>query len=103
MDGLAPRQGGWLDRPLRCTSCTWVHGTRSRSRGGPLTYREMADRSSPYVKELGYTHIELLPVLEHPFAESWGYQGRILRADEPLRSARDFKASSMPVISKESG
>jgi 1,4-alpha-glucan branching enzyme len=44
-------------------------------RGGePLTYRELAQQLVPYVKELGYTHIELLPVLEHPFAGSWGYQ-----------------------------
>ncbi|MBI2868774.1 MAG: 1,4-alpha-glucan branching enzyme, partial [Chloroflexi bacterium] len=39
-----------------------------------LTYRELAARLVPYVKQMGFSHVEFLPVMEHPFFGSWGYQ-----------------------------
>lgn len=42
--------------------------------GGFLSFRELADDLIPYVVEMGYTHMELLPVAEHPYDPSWGYQ-----------------------------
>jgi len=39
-----------------------------------LTYREIAPRLADYVNKLGFTHVELLPIMEHPFYGSWGYQ-----------------------------
>jgi 1,4-alpha-glucan branching enzyme len=39
-----------------------------------LTFLELSEKLIPYVKEMGFTHIELLPVMEHPLDESWGYQ-----------------------------
>ena len=47
---------------------------RRREDGGFLGYRELADQLIPYVLEMGFTHLQLLPVSEHPFYASWGYQ-----------------------------
>ena len=42
--------------------------------GGFYTYRELADKTAEYCKKMGYTHVELMPVMEHPLDASWGYQ-----------------------------
>ncbi|HOC17194.1 MAG TPA: 1,4-alpha-glucan branching protein GlgB [Vicinamibacterales bacterium] len=68
------RENGWLERPV---SIYEVHlGSWARGADGQrfLSYRELAERLVPYVRDAGFTHIELLPVMEHPFAGSWGYQ-----------------------------
>jgi len=49
---------------------SWLRGPGNRH----LTYSELADRLIPYVKDMGFTHIEILPIAEHPYEPSWGYQ-----------------------------
>jgi 1,4-alpha-glucan branching enzyme len=63
----------WLREPLSLYEVhleSWMRGPA----GEPLTYHEMAVKLVEYVKRVGYTHVELLPVQEHPFSGSWGYQ-----------------------------
>ncbi|NNE28885.1 MAG: 1,4-alpha-glucan branching protein GlgB, partial [Saprospiraceae bacterium] len=57
-------------------SCYEVHleSWKRKSDGDPLSYRELADTLVPYVKELGFTHVELMPIMEYPYSPSWGYQ-----------------------------
>ncbi len=63
----------WLKKPVSMYEVhlgSWMRGPNNQ----PLSYRELADSLVEYVRRMGYTHIELLPVLEHPFTGSWGYQ-----------------------------
>ncbi len=48
---------------------------KKKENGDYLTYRELAQELVPYVAEHGFTHIEILPLVEHPLDDSWGYQG----------------------------
>ena len=51
---------------------SWMRVPQEGNR--PLTYRELAPKLTNYVKKMGFTHVEFLPVMEHPFYGSWGYQ-----------------------------
>ena len=67
------RQQDWLHAPM---SIYEVHlGSWQRADdGGFLSYEAIAERLVPYVLEHGFTHVELLPITEHPLDDSWGYQ-----------------------------
>jgi 1,4-alpha-glucan branching enzyme len=74
MDARRER-GTALDRPMSIYEVhagSWRRKPEEQNRA--LTWRELAAELVPYVKALGFTHIELMPVMEHPFEPSWGYQ-----------------------------
>ncbi|WP_295674691.1 1,4-alpha-glucan branching protein GlgB [uncultured Mucilaginibacter sp.] len=64
-----------LDKPY---SVYEMHvGSWARSTESPdefLTYTQLADKLVPYIKEMGFTHVEFMPIMEHPYYPSWGYQ-----------------------------
>jgi 1,4-alpha-glucan branching enzyme len=76
--------GKWLERRAKSDALrepmsiyevhlgSWRRNTLEDNRS--LNYLELADELSAYVSDLGFTHVELMPIMEHPFAGSWGYQ-----------------------------
>lgn len=72
----------WLNAPVAIYEVhlgSWMHIAERHVEGAVeedrfLTYRELAELLGAYVKKMGFTHIELLPVMEYPFDGSWGYQ-----------------------------
>ncbi len=71
----ARQKKNWFESPLSIYEVHLGSWMRAPEEGGRyLTYRELAEKLIGYVKEMGFTHIELLPVTEHPLDASWGYQ-----------------------------
>jgi 1,4-alpha-glucan branching enzyme len=94
------RDGGWMKARA---GDDWLHAPvsayevhlgswRRHPDGRFYSYRELAESLVPYVKEMGFTHVELLPVSEHPLDESWGYQTTgYFAATSRFGSPEDFK------------
>ncbi|HXJ36579.1 MAG TPA: 1,4-alpha-glucan branching protein GlgB [Candidatus Eisenbacteria bacterium] len=71
----ARRTRDWTREPITIYEVhlgSWARVPEEGNR--PLTYREIAPRLAEHARRLGFTHVELLPVMEHPFDGSWGYQ-----------------------------
>ncbi|MEK0082114.1 1,4-alpha-glucan branching protein GlgB [Geminicoccaceae bacterium SYSU G07066] len=69
------RAGDHRMKPISIYECHVGSWRRVPAEGNrQLTWRELADTLVPYVAEMGFTHLELLPISEHPFEGSWGYQ-----------------------------
>jgi len=67
------RRRNWLAEPMCIYEVhlgSWLRGPQNQV----LSYRELADTLIPYARRMGFTHIELLPIMEHPYTRSWGYQ-----------------------------
>ena len=85
-------RSGWIDRPMSTYEVhlgSWARVSEEGDRF--LTYREMASRLVPYVKATGFTHIELLPVMDIRIRAPGISGARFLRADEPAGPPEDFK------------
>jgi 1,4-alpha-glucan branching enzyme len=71
----ARRRTSFLEAPMAIYEVHLGSWMRAPEEGGRwLTYREAAPKLAEYVREMGYTHVEFLPLTEHPFDASWGYQ-----------------------------
>ena len=84
IDGYRWRDEGWMSYRKRTAAKRLslplniyeIHlgSWKRKSDGSYYTYGELAAELAPYVKQMGYTHVELMPVMEHPYDGSWGYQ-----------------------------
>lgn len=90
-DWQVAQRNNKLEQPISIYEVHFASWKRKND-GHSLSYREMADELIPYLLDLNYTHVELMPIMEHPFSGSWGYQPLGLFAPTSrFGSADDFK------------
>ncbi len=70
----AQKEANSLTAPMSIYEIHLGSWKRSPKDNSPLSYRELAPQLAEHIQKLGFTHIEFLPVMEHPFSGSWGYQ-----------------------------
>ncbi|MBQ8174474.1 MAG: 1,4-alpha-glucan branching protein GlgB [Clostridia bacterium] len=88
---VCEKEGEFLSAPLHIYEMHALSFLRHED-GSPYSYRELADFLVPYLKRMGYTHVELLPLAEHPFEGSWGYQiGAYYAPHSHLGSSDDLR------------
>ncbi|MDD4851229.1 MAG: alpha-amylase family glycosyl hydrolase, partial [Gemmiger sp.] len=82
LDGYAWGDAKWMDAQQKQdiintpVSVYELHigSWKLKENGEPYNYAEAADQLIPYIQQMGYTHVELMPIMEHPYGGSWGYQ-----------------------------
>lgn len=80
-----------LEQPISVYEMHFASWKRNADGYSP-SYREMVDELVPYLKEMNYTHVELMPISEHPFSGSWGYQPvGLFSPTSRFGTADDFK------------
>jgi 1,4-alpha-glucan branching enzyme len=103
LDGFTWTDKDWMERRastdrINCPMSIYEVHLGSWRKAGPtpgadfLSYRQLARQLADYVHEMGFTHVELLPVQDHPFIPSWGYQvGGFFAANHRFGTPADFQ------------
>ena len=74
---LSGKSSDWLHAPMNVYEMhagSWMRHPEPVGKGRFYSYRDLAERLVPYLQQMGYTHVEFMPLTDHPLDESWGYQ-----------------------------
>ncbi len=89
---IVSSKDGYLAHPINIYEVHAGSFLRHEEDNSYMSYRELADSLIPYVKYMGFTHVEFLPIFEHPYDGSWGYQvGAFFAPTSRFGTPDDFK------------